>query len=73
METAEDSTVEVAQKTFQGGSGYVEKEYIDPPALKSALQRTIQHDMDKFAAEQALDAHDAFYKVTFHLCHCLKR
>ncbi|CAI6342334.1 unnamed protein product [Periconia digitata] len=62
MENAEDSMVEVSEKTFVAGPGFVEKEYIDPAALKSALLRTIQHDMDTFAAEQALDAHDAFYK-----------
>ena len=64
-ESAEQSTVQVAQKNGQAGPGFTNTEYIDPAALKSRVHRVIQYDMDKFAAEQALDAHDAFYKVFF--------
>jgi hypothetical protein len=39
-----------------------EKEHIDPVALRRGLQQTIQNDMNKFAAEQALNANDASYK-----------
>jgi hypothetical protein len=67
MEKTHDSTVEVAQKTCAAGSGYEEKEYIDPVALRRGLQQTIQHDMNQFAAEQALDANDASYKEISHL------
>jgi len=42
------------------------KEYIDPVALRRGLQQTIQHDMNKFAAEQALGANDASYKEISH-------
>jgi hypothetical protein len=53
-------------------TGSVQKKYIDPLALKSGIDKSIQPDMVKFAAEQALDAHDAFYKVnlphtSFHI------
>ena len=41
MEKTHDSTVEVAQKTFAAGSGYEEKEYIDPVGLRRGLQQTI--------------------------------
>jgi hypothetical protein len=53
--------VEVAAK--KPATGVVQKEYIDPSALRSGIEKSIQPDMNKFAAEQALDAHDAFYKV----------
>lgn len=62
---AQQSTVEVSAKTFTGGSGYENKEYIDPVTFNRGLKKTFQQDMSKFAAEQALDAHDAFYKVNF--------
>jgi len=69
LENTHASMVTIAQKTFTPGIGHEEKEYIDPVALKRRLQQPIQHDMNKFAAEQALDAHDAFYKVIFYLCY----
>jgi hypothetical protein len=65
MEKTRESRVRVTQKTFLGGSGFEEKEYIDPSALEQGFQRTIEQNMSKFAAEQALDAHEAFYKVCF--------
>jgi hypothetical protein len=43
------------------------KEYIDSATLRRGLQKTIQHDMNKFAAEQALDSNDASYKEISHL------
>ena len=71
MENAGDSMVKGSQM-LPSGAIVSEKEYIDPTALKAALQQTIQHDMDKFAAEQALDALDAFYKVNSHFgCHLI--
>lgn len=63
---AEQSKIQAVRKTNQAGPAYVDVEYVDPVALKSKLHQNIQHDMDKFAAEQALDAHDAFYKVIYH-------
>jgi hypothetical protein len=63
MDKTQQSQIQVTTKTHTAGPGYEEKIYIDPATLKQGLQRTIQHDMSKFAAEQALDAHDAFYKV----------
>lgn len=65
-DSAQQSTIQVLRKTNQPGSGYIDVDHIDPAALKSKLHQNIQHDMDKFAAEQALDAHDAFYKVIYH-------
>jgi hypothetical protein len=60
---AEGATVNVAQKTFMSGPGYEERQYIDPSSLESGFQRTIQPDMENFGAEQALDTHNAYYKV----------
>jgi hypothetical protein len=60
---SQEATVSVSQKTFTGGSGYEQREYIKPEAFKQALDRTTEKDMDRFSAEQALDAYDAYYKV----------
>lgn len=54
----------VKLKTFPEGKATVDKEYIDPLLLKRGIEQSIEHDMNKVAAGQALDAHDAFYKVS---------
>jgi len=63
-----EATVSVMQKTYTGGSGYEQKNFIDPALLQQALNRATEKDMDRFSAEQALDAHDAYYKVYRSLC-----
>ena len=50
-------------KTYTAGPGYEEKRYIKPLVLKNGFRQTIQHDIDKFGAEQALNTYNAFYKV----------
>ncbi|KAK3064130.1 hypothetical protein LTS18_009856 [Coniosporium uncinatum] len=60
--STQEATVSVTHKTFTGGSGYEQKNFSDPGLLQQALNRTTEKDMDKFPAEQALDAHDAYYK-----------
>ncbi|OJD14597.1 hypothetical protein ACJ73_09064, partial [Blastomyces percursus] len=57
-----EATVTVDQKTWVGRSGYEKRSYIDPDLLHEMLDKDIQRDMDNFSAEQALDAHDAYYK-----------
>lgn len=63
MDNANSSAVTVKLKTFPEGKATVDKEYIDPLLLKRGIEQSIEHDMNKVAAGQALDAHDAFYKV----------
>ena len=63
MELTKEATVTVSEKTFTGGPGYEPRRYIHPELLKQQLGCTINKDMDRFSAEQALDAHDAYYKV----------
>lgn len=65
MDNAKSSEVKVKLKTFPEGGGTVDKEYIDPLLLKRGIEQSIEHDMNKVAAEQALNAHEAFYKVIF--------
>ena len=55
--------VKVSQKNWMGGAGYDEVDYISPHKLNGILKGSIEPDMDKVSAEQALDAHDAYYKV----------
>lgn len=62
-DAAEEATVEVDQKTWIGGAGYEKKNYIHPHTLQEAFDQTIERDMDQYAAEQAFDAHNAYYKV----------
>lgn len=58
-ELAEKKTV-----SFAAIKGGVQKQYIDAESFNEGLsQATVEKDMDKFSAEQALDAHDAYYKV----------
>ncbi|KLJ05991.1 hypothetical protein EMPG_10604 [Blastomyces silverae] len=59
---AQEATVNVSEKTWTGGPGYETKRYIDPTVFDNKLGQAIEGDMDKFSAEQALDAHDAYYK-----------
>lgn len=40
------------------------KELHRTTAFGDKLGQAIERDMDKFSAEQALDAHDAYYKVS---------
>ena len=63
MSKAQQSTIHVMAKTFTAGPGFEEKKIIEPAVLESGFRQIVQHDMVKYAAEQALDAHDAFYKV----------
>jgi hypothetical protein len=63
MKLSEEATVSVAEKTFIGGPGYENKTYIKPELFKKGLQSIIEPDMNRFSAKQALDAHDAYYKV----------
>ncbi|RDI85785.1 hypothetical protein Vi05172_g4091 [Venturia inaequalis] len=62
MKLTQQATVSVQKKTWLAGPGFEDKTYIDPEALQQGLKRTIEQDMTKFSAEQALDAHEAYYK-----------
>jgi hypothetical protein len=63
MKRTEDAILTVVEKTFTAGPGFVEKLYIDPTVLEQGLKQTIEQHMETFAAEQALDAYHAYYKV----------
>lgn len=60
---AEEATVKVDEKTWMGGPEYETKRFIHPDRFHKRLPKVIERDMDKFSAEQALDAHDVYYKV----------
>jgi hypothetical protein len=68
MKIADEAKVEVNQKTWAAGPGYEPRGYIHPETLQEKLSEAIERDMDKYSAEQALDAHDAFYKVCKKAC-----
>ncbi len=57
------ATVMVEKKTWEAGSGYVRKEYIDPKVLKDALDKRVEDDMDTVSAEEALESEMAYYKI----------
>ncbi|KAL4890285.1 hypothetical protein BDV59DRAFT_204470 [Aspergillus ambiguus] len=57
-----EAMVEVDQYPWASGAAYERKTYIHPDHLDDILTRTVEPDMDKFSAQQALDAHDAYYK-----------
>lgn len=42
---------------------YTEQKYLDPRVMQKGLEATIEQNMDKVSAMQALDAHNAYYKV----------
>ncbi|KAL1591965.1 hypothetical protein SLS60_011557 [Paraconiothyrium brasiliense] len=60
-----NNTQKIKVKTVLDTSGdtIIEEDYIDPFFFKYSIGKSIEQDMSKFATEQALDAHDAFYKV----------
>ncbi|KAG8208714.1 Interferon-induced GTP-binding protein Mx [Trichophyton interdigitale] len=60
---ANKSTVKVSEKTFASGPGYQTKEYIEPDKFLYSIDSNVEKNMDKFAAEQALDTLDAYYKT----------
>ncbi|KAF9729907.1 dynamin family protein [Paraphaeosphaeria minitans] len=60
VNNTQKTKVKAVQDTF--GHTTIEKDYIDPFYLKCSIGKSIEQDMSKFATEQALDAHDAFYK-----------
>ncbi|EGD94406.1 hypothetical protein TESG_01924 [Trichophyton tonsurans CBS 112818] len=60
---ANKSTVKVSEKTIASGPGYQTKEYIEPDKFLSSIDSNVEKNMDKFAAEQALDTLDAYYKT----------
>ncbi|KAM5465039.1 hypothetical protein MauCBS54593_006672 [Microsporum audouinii] len=60
---AEESTVTVSEKTFVGGAGYTNKNYIEPATFRAKLANAVEENMDRFSAEQALDTLDAYYKT----------
>ena len=62
-EIAKNATVNVSQKSFSPGPGYENIDYINPDKFNKAIQSSMSRNMDEVAAEQALDAHDAYYKV----------
>ncbi|OAX78078.1 hypothetical protein ACJ72_07618 [Emergomyces africanus] len=61
-EQAKEATVTISPQTWSGGPDFEKKQYIDPTTFNRKLRQVTERDMDKFCAEQALDAHDAFYK-----------
>ncbi|KAL8717039.1 MAG: hypothetical protein Q9225_005685 [Loekoesia sp. 1 TL-2023] len=60
---ADRSKSMVQVKSYAPGSGYREQEYIDPLLLEMKLGTFVEHDMDRFAAEEILDQQSAFFKV----------
>ncbi|KAK2738651.1 hypothetical protein FQN57_006969 [Myotisia sp. PD_48] len=60
-EEIDNATEEV--EAWTGGPGYEKKTYLKPAALSQLLDRPIEQNMDNFSAQQALDAHDSFYKA----------
>jgi hypothetical protein len=52
-----------ATVTINAGGVSSTGRYIDPNKLHTSMDRQIELDMDKFSAEQALDAQAAYYKV----------
>ncbi|PGH20399.1 hypothetical protein AJ80_03544 [Polytolypa hystricis UAMH7299] len=58
---AEDATVRIEEKICY--KEYEKKNYINPTTFHDKLHGVIEQDMDTFSAEQALDAHDAYYKA----------
>ena len=63
-----EATVNVNEKLSYHAKNheFVEKQYVDPNAILQKHQGTIEQNMDKVSAEQALDAHNAYYKVSLH-------
>ncbi|PGH13825.1 hypothetical protein AJ79_03393 [Helicocarpus griseus UAMH5409] len=57
---AEESTEQVFVETRRGPT--IEKNYINPATFNAKFDQSVERDMDKFSAKQALDAHDAYYK-----------
>ncbi|PGG98765.1 hypothetical protein GX51_06624 [Blastomyces parvus] len=56
------AVVETRQKSGTSGAGNETDKYFDPKIFIKSLGTAIERDMDKFSAEQALDAHGAYYK-----------
>ncbi|KAF2499712.1 Dynamin family protein [Lophium mytilinum] len=62
MRMTDDAKVTVDKKTWAAGSGYTSQTYIDPQILRNKIDGSIEQDMDKFSAEEALDSQIAYYK-----------
>ncbi|KAF2810357.1 Dynamin family protein [Mytilinidion resinicola] len=62
MQMTNDAKVSVDRKTWEAGPGYSRVTYIDPNILRNNIDRSIELDMDKFSAEEALDSQIAYYK-----------
>ncbi len=63
MRIVEGATVQVQEKTWTAGSGFTSKKYVNPQTLQDAVTKQIEPDMDRFSAEEALNAEMAYYKV----------
>ncbi|KAI1905785.1 hypothetical protein LOZ65_006927, partial [Ophidiomyces ophidiicola] len=60
---AKKATIDVDEKTWTSGKGYETKGYVDPIILNGILPQAVKQDMDKFSAEQAVNARNAYYKA----------
>ncbi|KMU90539.1 interferon-induced GTP-binding protein Mx1 [Coccidioides immitis H538.4] len=62
-EISQKATVEIDEKTWSGGRGYEKKSYVEPGLFRGMLNQLLERDMDRFSAEQAVNANDAYYKA----------
>ncbi|EFE38018.1 dynamin GTPase, putative [Trichophyton verrucosum HKI 0517] len=60
---AKQSAVHVSEKTGTGEPKFQTKEYFKPDKFLSGIDSLVEKNMDKFAAEQALDTLNAYYKT----------
>ncbi|KMU74570.1 interferon-induced GTP-binding protein Mx [Coccidioides immitis RMSCC 3703] len=62
-EISQKATVEIDEKTWSGGRGYEKRSYVEPGLFRGMLNQLLERDMDRFSAEQAVNANDAYYKA----------
>ncbi|KAI2083693.1 hypothetical protein LOZ36_005476 [Ophidiomyces ophidiicola] len=62
-ELPKKATIDVDEKTWTSGKGYETKGYVDPIILNGILPQAVKQNMDKFSAEQAVNASNAYYKA----------
>ena len=65
-DAASRATVSIPEKTTPQGGGFEMRKYVSPSMLSSEANRIIERDMERYSAEQALDAHEAYYKVSLY-------
>ncbi|KAI1941147.1 hypothetical protein LOZ66_001655 [Ophidiomyces ophidiicola] len=60
---AKKATINVNEMTWTSGKAYETKGYVDPIILNEILPQAVKQNMDKFSAEQAVNASNAYYKA----------